>query len=594
MRLLLLLLALSPALLFAQFSTFDFDNEGWSATGDAQGDTVYWLSSSGNPGGCIKAIDLNTGISWYFVAPPCFLGDKSAAYGKLIQYDVRTTVVSTTNYTGDIILYGTNGLVLYHNYGQNAGTAWTHFSVFLIESNFHVGGVNGPIATQAQMQSVLGDLSALRIRGEYHNGDDQGFLDNVRLGELPLHELAATLCQGSYIYHGTTLTLPGVYDFSLESSAGCDSLVRLILEEGDTSLTVLSASICAGSSYTLPNGQQATQPGTYTALLENAGGCDSTVIVTLGYLPGSYSEIPAAICPGESFTLPNGQVVSQPGSYPFAVYPNNQGCDSTVAVALSFLAETGSQVAASICPGESYPLPNGQVASQPGTYPLATLTNAAGCDSTITLALSVLDTSLTQQRASICPGDHFTLPDGQNVTLAGTYHSLLQKMVTGCDSTIATTLDFFPTADTTVEVLLKEGVRYVLPDGAAVQDTFLEKSFQLQTVHGCDSTVLLRVKTIYIRVYFPNVFTPDFNGDNDEWLPYANENVSQILTLRIFDRWGDLVFARDNFQPNQPALGWDGRFRGREALPGVYAWQAEVEFLDGSVGRYSGDLTLLR
>ena len=70
--------------------------------------------------------------------------------------------------------------------------------------------------------------------------------------------------------------------------------------------------------------------------------------------------------------------------------------------------------------------------------------------------------------------------------------------------------------------------------------------------------------------------------------------MKEIRSLSIFDRWGDEVFLRKNFQPNDESLGWDGTFRGSPLTPAVFVWTAEVEFLDGEVEVIYGDVTVIR
>jgi hypothetical protein len=54
------------------------------------------------------------------------------------------------------------------------------------------------------------------------------------------------------------------------------------------------------------------------------------------------------------------------------------------------------------------------------------------------------------------------------------------------------------------------------------------------------------------------------------------------------------VFTLDNFLPNDDNLGWDGRVKGQTSTPGVFVWYAEVEFIDGVIELYKGDVTIVR
>ncbi|MEM9920006.1 MAG: gliding motility-associated C-terminal domain-containing protein, partial [Bacteroidota bacterium] len=96
------------------------------------------------------------------------------------------------------------------------------------------------------------------------------------------------------------------------------------------------------------------------------------------------------------------------------------------------------------------------------------------------------------------------------------------------------------------------------------------------------------------RVYIPNAFTPNGDGFNDRFTIFSDNDVERIKLLRIFDRWGDLVFEMRDFLPNDPDLGWDGYFKGQRMNPAVFAYYAEVLFKDGRIEFFKGDVTLVR
>ena len=108
------------------------------------------------------------------------------------------------------------------------------------------------------------------------------------------------------------------------------------------------------------------------------------------------------------------------------------------------------------------------------------------------------------------------------------------------------------------------------------------------TENGCTRTVEI---LIYVddsrKVYIPNSFTPNSDGNNDVFEIYTGIGVEEILSFKIFNRWGAIVF-------DDPNLGWDGNFKNQPAQSGVYVWKAEIQFLDGVVEVYQGDVTLTR
>jgi len=112
---------------------------------------------------------------------------------------------------------------------------------------------------------------------------------------------------------------------------------------------------------------------------------------------------------------------------------------------------------------------------------------------------------------------------------------------------------------------------------------------------GClaDTTLLVRINKDKI-VGAPGGFTPNGDGRNDNFFVQGNEKVTAVHIFRVYDRWGELVFEGLDLTPNDPTQGWDGSFKGEKMNSGVYAWYAEVEYIDGEREVLRGDVTLVR
>ena len=95
-------------------------------------------------------------------------------------------------------------------------------------------------------------------------------------------------------------------------------------------------------------------------------------------------------------------------------------------------------------------------------------------------------------------------------------------------------------------------------------------------------------------VWVPNVFSPNDDGDNDYISIYADQSIQRVITFQIVDRWGSLCFQRDDFPVLHERDGWNGMVGRKYAAMGVYAWFAQVEYLDGSRELFKGNVTLLR
>ncbi|MFG0246875.1 MAG: laminin B domain-containing protein [Phycisphaerales bacterium JB052] len=158
--------------------SFDTDSEGWSTDKDAR--DFRWEATGGNPGGFIAADDIGSGEYWRFAAPSAYLGDRSSSYGFALSYELKQlgTVGTVTN-QNDIEIVG-SGMTLSYQFAVAPGGEWTAFSVDLVPG---VGWMVGSDpASEAQIRSVLSDVTGLSIRGEYRVGADSCGLDNFVLG----------------------------------------------------------------------------------------------------------------------------------------------------------------------------------------------------------------------------------------------------------------------------------------------------------------------------------------------------------------------------------------------------------------------------
>ena len=125
-----------------------------------------------------------------------------------------------------------------------------------------------------------------------------------------------------------------------------------------------------------------------------------------------------------------------------------------------------------------------------------------------------------------------------------------------------------------------------------------QTEFILLTVvdeNGCTATDTLRIFVDKDRdVFIPTAFSPDGIGENERFTIYAGDEVVTIQSLRIFSRWGNMVFERQNFSPNDPNLGWDGTLWGEPLNAAVFVYYAEILFTDGKSELITGDVILLR
>ena len=120
-------------------------------------------------------------------------------------------------------------------------------------------------------------------------------------------------------------------------------------------------------------------------------------------------------------------------------------------------------------------------------------------------------------------------------------------------------------------------------------------SLTVTDINGCTASDEITISVDATRqVFIPNAFSPDGDGYNDYFFVNSGKDVEMIQSMKIFDRWGSLVFSNNDISPDNFENGWDGFINGKEAHVGVYIYLAEILFIDGKVEKFTGDLTLVK
>jgi gliding motility-associated-like protein len=110
---------------------------------------------------------------------------------------------------------------------------------------------------------------------------------------------------------------------------------------------------------------------------------------------------------------------------------------------------------------------------------------------------------------------------------------------------------------------------------------------------GCraDAQLNIQVKRDY-NIFIPNAFSPNEDGVNDLFYINAAEGI-RLLHLEVVDRWGNIVFQRNDLAPNDPGSAWDGRFRGLLVPSSVLVYSLEAELSNGERIILSGELAVV-
>ena len=243
------------------------------------------------------------------------------------------------------------------------------------------------------------------------------------------------ICTGdSAMLAGVYQTTSGVYYDTLQTAAGCDSIVETHLTVDNVIYSYDSLSICSGDSALIAGNYESTS-GTYRDTLTAQAGCDSVAVMELTIIPTLANTIDSiGICTGDSAMLA-GAYQTTSGVY-YDTLQTTAGCDSIVETHLTVDNVIYSYDSLSICSGDSA-LIAGNYESTSGTY-RDTLTAQAGCDSVAVMELTISSVSQYDRFNGICTGDSAMLA-GVYQTTSGVYYDTLQTTA-GCDSIVETHL----------------------------------------------------------------------------------------------------------------------------------------------------------
>ena len=278
----------------------------------------------------------------------------------------------------------------------------------------------------------------------YNNADGCASTDTLHLTVLyGTHNVESAIECESYTWHGQTYTTSGTYTYAYNNAVGCPSVDTLHLTVHPAYATDKYVTLCESElPYTYVDtvfGVGTPHLSTHITHYSTINGCDSMVTLHLTVNPTYSTAISANICQGESYNF-LGNTFSETGVYNDTLQTVS-GCDSIVILSLTVHPTYNNHIYETICQGESYYF-CGQNLSTPGTY-ARTLETVSGCDSVVTLHLTVNSTFNTPVYASICQGNSYSF-FGQALTTAGIYSHTFQS-VKGCDSVVTLTLTVRPT-----------------------------------------------------------------------------------------------------------------------------------------------------
>ena len=356
--------------------------------------------------------------------------------------------------------------------------------------------------------------------------------------------------------------------------------------------TIISNSIAAdaqGNVYTtgyFSGGPIDFDPGTGSYNL-SAGRGNDIFVHKMSQCTNSSAAIVVSTC--KAYTL-NGQTYSTSGVYTQTL-TNAKGCDSMLTLNLTVNLKN-NEITVTACKSFTQ---NNHIYSTSGTY-TDTLVTPNGCDSIITLHLTISPPLHYTIVKSIC----FDQPyDGYNA--AGTYTDTF-VVANGCDSVRTLELTVLPKAspylgtDTSLcagdSLTLYPGkfAAYTWQDGSSLPQITLKKpgSYFVAVTDSCGTARdEIVIKEGVCDIYFPSAFTPNNDNKNELFKILGASDVSEYH-LVVYNRWGQLIF-----ETTDPAKGWNGSSNGQLQTVGLYIWRCYF-IKSGNARHMKGTVTLLK
>ncbi|UTW63956.1 T9SS type A sorting domain-containing protein [bacterium SCSIO 12741] len=322
-------------------------------------------------------------------------------------------------------------------------------------------------------------------------GCDSIITVNLTINNSSSNTITDTACNSYTSPSGLyTWTSSGQYLDTLTNSVNCDSIITVNLTINNSTTQTITDTAC--NSYTSPSGLYAwTTSGTYMDTLTNAVNCDSILTINLTINNSTTNSISATTC--DSYTSPSGNFVwTTTGTY-MDTLTNAANCDSILTINLTVNYQTTSTLNDTAC--NSYTSPSGKIFTTSGTH-MDTIPNANNCDSVITINLVVNYTSTATVTGTAC--DNYVSPSGLYTwNQTGTYRDTLTNAV-GCDSIVTINLTIFYSSKSTIAPVVCDS--YTSPSGMHTWTTSGTYQDTILNAHGCDSIMTINL-TINNRTY---------------------------------------------------------------------------------------------
>lgn len=333
-----------------------------------------------------------------------------------------------------------------------------------------------------------------------------------------------------FLYNGQWVDSAGVYISRLQTALGCDSVVELRVSVRPSYEQYQELFVCHNEPYYY-RGERVTQSGIYDDTLFTNLGCDSVIHYVVNFVPNFYFEDHNRLNPNGTFDWHN-KTFTRPGVY-WDSCKTVHGCDSVYKLILLKNEAYYFETVRTFCSNDdSIPyLWRDHYYSTTGVYYDSMMT-VTGADSVYALNLTVLDASIVSTRVDLCPGEAFYFR-GERITEPGIYTDTMYTL-TGCDSVIQYVVTVNPSFFINDTAYMNPGGSYEWHrDGFKVTLTKPGVYWDsCRTVLGCDSIYRL---FLYENDYYLFETVKEFCANETDQLPFVWRGHSYSTTGVYYD-----------------------------------------------------------
>lgn len=441
-----------------------------------------------------------------------------------------------------------------------------------------------------------------------NNGDiDTILITNIFVS--PTYDIVRdTMLCGNETYNGQTYTESTTITEEFKTISGCDSIITININISEGYNDVLFVAVCERVAY---EGVIYPRDTSFTQTFTAQNGCDSIVTRNINVLENPPIPLPTEIILCDETELPleldagdyvayqwstgsNSQqiTVTQLGEY-FVRVTNSRGCQDsvTVDIRLADLSLSTDVLAEGCAVDALHSLHiNAEATELPLLYSIdggatfVTESQFTGLDiGTYDILVEDMVGCQASSQVKIQPNEDILLvvPDELYIDLGDSIEIKARTNSNSIDSIVWSPADDLSCTDCLKPV--------ASPDKNRIYE------LTLFTVDGCKVSQQV---VVYVdrsaKYYAPNIFSPNDDGENDLFTIFPGANIKEITNLKIFNRWGNLMFHKAVLNSTDVNSHWEGKIAGKEAPVGVYVYSAVLELVNGKREVIEGEIMLVR